>query len=97
MLTSGVPRAKKVNAAWEEAGFEYTQNEAEAGQRAPVFNETHADHDGAPEESDEGEENARSDFPDGDGRGRLEDDVGDEEDEGHNALDTDERVVVVLE
>lgn len=85
-LTSGIPRAKQVHATGEEASFEHSQQNSAHSQLSVILNEAHADHNTAPEHSDASQMNARSDLTDEDGRGRLEDDVGDEEDQVGNVL-----------
>ena len=51
-----------------------------------VLDEAHADHDGSPKQSDGGKVDAWADGADNDRRGKLEDDVREEEDEIGNVL-----------
>lgn len=84
--TSRVPCGQKVDTAGEETGLENTENGAHGGEVGKVAGETHADHDGAPGEGDARKMDPRSDLANNDCAGRLEDDVGDEEDEGDDVL-----------
>ena len=86
MLTSCVPGAEEVDAAGEEAGLEDTEKRSQTCKSIEVLDEAHGNCDGAPEEGDEGEVKAGADGAADDGRGRLEDDVCDEEDEVGNIL-----------
>lgn len=47
-VVARVPGGKEVDARGEEARFEDAQDDAQAGEGLPVFDEAHADHDGAP-------------------------------------------------
>lgn len=85
-LTSRVPSAKKVNTAGEEAGLQETEDQSQRRELAPLLNETHPNHYGAPEQGDTGYVDPGANLSDDDGRGGLEDCVRDEEKECYDAL-----------
>lgn len=87
-LTSRVPCAQKINTAREESRLEHTQYRSESNKLVVLFDKTHANHDGAPHHRDDGEVESWANLADQDGRRRLEEDIGDEEDQVGNVLET---------
>jgi hypothetical protein len=85
-LISCIPGAQKVNTAGEETSLQEAQKNTHAGQLSVIIDKAHANHDGSPEEADCGEVDAWADGADDDGRGWLEDNVRDEEDEVANIV-----------
>jgi hypothetical protein len=70
----------------EETSLKETQDHTTRGQSSPVIRETHANHDGAPCYAQTCEEVARTNLAGENGGWRLEHDICDEEDEGHDRL-----------
>ena len=95
-LTPGVPRAEEIDTAREEAGLEKTKHCSQGGKLTKVIDETHTDHDGAPECGDGCEVDAGTDLTDEDGGRGLEDDVGDEEDQVGNVLGLCQRIYLLV-
>lgn len=85
-LTTSVPCTQQVHTTGEKARLQETQNDPEACHLAPVRGETHPNHAGTPEQCDTGQVESRPQRSNDDGRRRLEQNVGDEEDEGSNGL-----------
>jgi hypothetical protein len=86
--TSSKPGAEQVYSAGEEASLEYTKQRTAGRQLAAVLGETHANHDATPQEGNDGEMYAGADQTNQDSRGRLEDDIRDEEDEISDVLNS---------
>jgi hypothetical protein len=70
----------------EETSLEDSKDDAKGDQLVPLRNEAEADHGGSPKDGDGREESARSDLSQDDGGGRLQQDVGDEEDENDDRV-----------
>lgn len=73
------PDSQKVDDAGEESSFEETEDNSQSGETTPVVNQTQSDQDDTPSYRDEGQEGAWAEFSADHSRRRLEDDVGDEE------------------
>lgn len=86
ILTSRIPRGKKIDAAREIPGFQDAENDSQRSQNFKGRGETESDHHGTPQQGNSRQKDARADFADEDRRRRLEDDVGDEEDKRGDRL-----------
>lgn len=71
--------------------LQHTERETQTNHALPVLDETHANHDGAPGDGNDRDVNAGTNFAAEDRRRRLEDDIGDEEDEGDDTLRRDKK------
>ena len=85
-LTSCEPGAHQIHRTREQACLQSTQHDSQPGKLFPRFDKAHPEHNDAPEGSDSGEMDTRADLADDNGRWRLEEGVGDEEDERDNTL-----------
>jgi hypothetical protein len=70
----------------EETSLEDSKDDAKGDQLVPLRDEAEANHGGSPKDGDGREECARSDLAQDDGGGRLQQDVGDEEDENDDRV-----------
>ena len=85
-LTSRIPGAQQVDAAGEEASLKHTQQNSQPSHLVPFLDETHPNHAATPQDRDGGQMNPGSEFPHDDGRGWLEENVGDEKDQRDDIL-----------
>ena len=96
ILTSSVPCAEQVDTAGEETSLEEAKNRTKSRKLRELFNETHANHDTSPEHSDDSQVETGTNSADEDSRGRLEDDVWDEEYQVGNVLSTNSSVQLAI-
>lgn len=85
-LEARIPARQQIGAARKESSLKDTKDESQTDHLRPVRQKTKADHCGAPEERDRGQEDARADFAEDDGRWRLQKDVGREEDQSDDGV-----------
>ncbi len=70
----------------KRTSFQDTEQDSQASHLLPILHKAHSDHAGAPEDGNHSQMSAGSKLAHDDGRRRLEDDIGDEEDERDDAL-----------
>ena len=83
---SWVPAGEQVCTTWEETSLEHTEDESERNKRDPCFDKTKGNHSDTPEDDNEWQEQSGSKLSKDDSSRGLKGDVGDEEDQDHDAV-----------
>ena len=78
-MVSRVPCGDQIHTTRKVASLEYTKDQTQSHERAPVLSESKAYDDRSPEQADGGKENSRPDLPAKDCCWWLEQDIRDEE------------------
>ena len=79
---------------WEETGFKDTKNDTQRNHLVPLQYEGKAHVADTPENRDRGEENSWADFAQDDGCRWLQDNVGQEEDEGDDGISIADQIEI---
>lgn len=85
-LRASVPAGDEIDAAGEETGLEDTEQDTANKQLMPVGKESHSEHDATPQDGDQGQPDAATDFTKGHVGRELKDDVWREEDGGDDTV-----------
>ena len=85
-LTSGVPGRQQINAAWKVPSFQATKDQPQRDKSRPFADEAEANDESSPEYADSWKEKARPGFTADNSHRSLNDDIGDEERKGDQAV-----------